>query len=296
MKVLILGGHSNLAQAIIRQALPSDQITLVARYRREGAEPADIIFVEDYAELPDSCFAGVTSVINCVGRATRGPNEDSLENVNVGIPVAAARQALEAGVRHFLQVSSLSIFGRAQFMDAGTEPAPVTPYGRSKLAAETLLKALCDDGLDLALMRFPILYGHGTGDKLIRLARIAMQLRWLPVPRPLPRRSTLHINNAAAVLLHVARNRLSGTLFASDGQPFDFQALAAAIWAERQRRIRLVSLPAAAFRPLRWATPGIYASLYASSVISREDDLSRSVGLPLDLADGLRDLVCNLPV
>ena len=56
------------------------------------------------------------------------------------------------------------------------------------------------DGLVVTLLRFPFLYGRGGGVKLRALARVMARLRFFPVPRRIPQRSFLHLENASAVI------------------------------------------------------------------------------------------------
>ncbi len=70
-----------------------------------------------------------------------------------------ARAAHAAGVPRFLLVSSLAVTGPTDPgwpKDESGEPDPVTPYGRSKRAAEDAVKAA---GIPFTIVRPPIVYG-----------------------------------------------------------------------------------------------------------------------------------------
>jgi UDP-glucose 4-epimerase len=270
---------------------------LVVRRPADPGEPdnGNVCVVDTYDDLPADCFQGIDVVVNCVGRTTPDPSGASLTHVNVDIPVAAARSAMRMNVRHFIQASSLSIFGHVHRIDRSTPVAPTSDYGRSKQLAEERLRVLADQGLRLAIVRLPMLYGSDIEGKLSRLARLMVKLRRFPVPPDLPRRSTLHIDNAATTVLALAESRSAGTFFAADARPFDLQAMATAIQSERGERVSLIRFPGWVFRVVRLVAPGVYASLYEPSVVDVDASSYPLVQLPVTLEDGLRTLVRHLP-
>lgn len=296
-RLLLLGGRSALARAIVRAGRDRCECRLVVRRPVDPGTMAHegVRIVDAYDDLPDDCFEGIDVVVNCVGRTTPDPSGASLIHVNVDIPVAAARSAMRMNVTRFIQASSLSIFGRAHRIDGSTPVAPVTEYGRSKQAAEERLAGLADEGLELTVVRLPVLYGRGIEGKLSRLARLMVKLRWLPVPHDLPKRSVLHVDNAAAAMLGLAESRLVGTFFASDACLFDLQAMAAAIRSESGKRVALIRFPEWTFRVLRLVAPNVHASLYEPSVVDVEPSSYPVAQLPVSLEDGLRALVRQLP-
>jgi nucleoside-diphosphate-sugar epimerase len=104
--------------------------------------------------------------------------------VNVDATMNLARQAVELGIRRFVFVSSVKVNGEITTDKpfTGTDiPAPVDPYGQSKLEAETALRALSrQSGLEVVIVRPPLVYGPGVRANFLRL----MQLVKLRVPLP----------------------------------------------------------------------------------------------------------------
>lgn len=296
-RLLLLGGRSALARAIVRMGSDRCECRLVVRRPADAHAMAqgDVRIVDAYDDLPDACFDGIDVVVNCVGRTTPDPSGASLTHVNVDIPVAAARSAMRMNAPRFIQASSLSIFGRAHRIGGATPIAPVSEYGRSKQEAEERLAALRKEGLELTVVRLPVLYGGGIEGKLSRLARLMLKVRWLPVPPDLPKRSVLHVDNAAAVILNLVESRRTGTFFARDALLFDLRAMAAAIQSESGKRVSLIRFPGWTFRVLRMVAPGVHASLYEPSVVDEEAFSYPVAQLPVSLEDGLQALVRQLP-
>jgi UDP-glucose 4-epimerase len=293
MTILVLGGSSRLAQSFIGRATGRHDLAIVVRRPPSIPFSGPVHLVERYDRLPPSCFQDVTAIVNCVGHAD--PRDGDLGSVNVEVPILAARAALESGVRRFIQLSSLSVHGEAPAIGQDTPLHPVTPYGKSKLDAEAGLSSLKAGGLEPTLLRVPILYGRGAGPKLIRLAQMMRRLGWFPAARSRPRRSVLHVDNAAAVLEHVIANGICGPVYAADREPFDLETMAAVIGSKSGREVRLVHVPDGLLTPLSAIARGLYVSLYCQSLIASQLNLSQAIEVPLTLQQGLGELLENLP-
>lgn len=249
-----------------------------------------MVVVDDYRAIPKSAFDGVTSVINCVG--TPLGDAVTLTAVNVDIAVKAARSARDADVCHFIQVSSLSVYGGATAIDATTRVAPVSNYGRSKAAADAALLALALPDFAVTVLRVPVLYGPGAAGKFGQLARAMTAFGAFPVFRPLARRSVLHLDNAAAAIAALlVEPASSGVRFATDHEVFTLDTLAAAVALVSGKGVRLVALPRAAAAIVRRATPAGFASLYQDSLVAPETALTRRLPLPITLAAGLASML-----
>lgn len=287
--VCILGANSRLARVFSYSMTGRFPLRKIA-----GAAPAtgpeEGAFYGDFRTLGPKAFEGCRAVVNFIG-ITSG----QLEEVNVAIPVDAAKAARQAGVPHFVQISSFAVYGGAETISFDVEPTPKGPYGASKLRADRALMDVTGGNLGLTIMRAPAFYGGpGGGGKIAILARFMAQVGFFPVPHPLPQRSVLNVRNGAAALAHILETKALGLQFAADHEPFDFAALASAVEAARGSRVRLFEIPASVLRPLGWLAPELYDSLFRSSLIARKDLVTREILLPVTLEDGLRALITNM--
>lgn len=290
MKVLVIGGNSRLAQAFLRHTGPDIQCRIAVRNDEGSEKQAETICVASYSELPDSAFESVDAVINCVGMQALPKDSDMMNEINVAVPRRAAEQAREAGVEHFVQVSSIYVYGDEAHIHSETPAAPDSTYGHSKLAADEALNSLRREGFIVTVLRIPILYGRGSPNRLRTLAHWMMRARFFVTPSKPPRRSILHLDNAAEILTAVLKHRPDRTVLAADDQDFNFAKLAEAIERHLGRRIHLIRLPNWVLAPIRYTLKSTYQRLFSSRFVTR-DELVASLALPVTMDEGLADLV-----
>lgn len=271
--LLVLGGNGRLADAL-RRYLPDG-----TRYAARTAIDPRCIAVGDYGAAPPALFAGTQTVINCAG-ITAG-DAATLHRANVEGAAHVAASARAAGARRFVHVSSFSVLGRARHIDAHTPAAPVSDYGRSKLAAEEALLALATRDFAVVPVRLPAIVGGGSRDKLRQLIALWLRVRRLPVPRTPVQRSMISIDLAAQVLAQVACGEERGVLHAADRSVFTYRDAAAAIADGTRRTVGTVALPDALIAPLERVAPGLFTSLYAPSVL--DPMCNQAARLPSDL-------------
>jgi nucleoside-diphosphate-sugar epimerase len=86
-----------------------------------------------------------------------------LRDVNVGGTATLLAAALEAGVRRAVFISSAVVYGIQRHPPATEEtpPAPIEPYGRSKVEAEDLCRAFGKRGLEVVVLRPQAFVGPG---------------------------------------------------------------------------------------------------------------------------------------
>src|SRR3546814_16262854 len=120
MRLLIIGGTSRLGRALAR-ACPS--ATSMVRCNADGDA---VVSVSGYHAARVSDFVGFDAVVNCAG-LVKGEVE-ALHDATVKSPGQLAARAFEAGVRHFVPVSSFAIHGRAGLFNDNT---PIEPNGHS---------------------------------------------------------------------------------------------------------------------------------------------------------------------
>lgn len=136
------------------------------------------------------------------------------DRVNHLLTVDVARKAKEAGVKQFIFLSSIIVYGESapagtdKLIGAETKPAPINFYGESKLLAEQDLAPLIDERFAVAILRLPMVYGAGCKGNFRLLQKAA---KILPVfPKSTGSRSMIYIDNLCECIRLVAEYELSG--------------------------------------------------------------------------------------
>lgn len=124
--------------------------------------------------------------------------------VNTDLAIEVAKNAKEAGVKQFIFMSSMIVygesapFGHTRMVDETTVPSPANFYGDSKWQADKGVRALAGDSFKVAVIRPPMIYGQGSKGNYPVLAKLAKKL---PVfPNVDNERSMLHIENLCEFL------------------------------------------------------------------------------------------------
>lgn len=131
-------------------------------------------------------FTGYDSVLHCAGIAhvkQIRKMESLYYKVNCDLAVAVANKAKSSGVKQFVFLSSMAVYGTSRSeIDETTipEPDPRDFYGCSKLKAEQELQKLADDKYKLCIVRPPMVYGKGCKGNFPRLCKLAKKTPIIP--------------------------------------------------------------------------------------------------------------------
>ncbi len=124
-------------------------------------------------------FKGVDAAFCVVGVAhikETSKNRHLYFDVNRDLVISIARAAKEAGVKQFILLSSMSVYGLVVgHIRKNTKPHPVTAYGESKLQADDAIKKLEDDSFKFVCLRAPMIYGHNCKGNYQALRKFALK-------------------------------------------------------------------------------------------------------------------------
>lgn len=127
--------------------------------------------------------------------------------VNTDLAVEVCKKAKVEGVKEFIFMSSMIVYGdsapygKKKVVDEHTVPHPANFYGDSKLQADVAVRDLADDKFKVVVLRPPMIYGKGSKGNYPTLAKLAKKL---PVfPRIENERSMLHIDNLCEFLCQI---------------------------------------------------------------------------------------------
>jgi nucleoside-diphosphate-sugar epimerase len=263
MRALVTGATgfvgSHLVEALRRSGA---QVTVLARSPEKAARLSDPGIHVVLGDLHDDAglqratrdqdvifhVAGVVAARS--EAAFLRANRDGTRNL-----VAAAERARSP---RFVLVSSLAAGGPAQRgrpLDGSESPHPVTAYGRSKLAAEEVVKA---SGLAWSVVRPPIVYGPRDREilKVFRIARLGVAPVFGDGTQEL---SAVHAGDLAAALRAVGSSEtaIGRTYAACHPEVFTSAELGRAIGAAMGRPVGTLRIPAMVGRAILTVTGSV---------------------------------------
>ncbi|MHB0914610.1 MAG: NAD-dependent epimerase/dehydratase family protein [Thermoleophilia bacterium] len=188
-------------------------------------------------------------------------DQNDMHSVNVLGSRRLAQAAAAAGATRLIFISSIEVYGKETIGEPFSEDDatnPETGYGSSKMEAECQLAHVANEaGLDLVILRVPIIYGQNrTGSTINLLRSLISKGMPLPVASVNNRRSYVHVDNLADAILMFCRNEdLPGEIYnVSDEPGLSTRELAGIVAAAMGREAHIVSLPR---NVLRLASIGI---------------------------------------
>jgi nucleoside-diphosphate-sugar epimerase len=234
MKVLVTGANSFVGLPLCRALYASGQgVTAAVRgLRTLECEPFQALPVGDLDEAADwtQALAGSNMVVHLAARVhvmndTEADPLTAFRAVNVEGTLNLARQAAASGVKRFVFVSSVKVNGESTTLGrAFTEadfPNPQDAYGQSKHEAERGLRQLsADSGLEVVIIRPPLVYGPGVKANFAALMR-AVQRGWpLPLGAVHNQRSLVALSNLVDFIITCITHPQAAnqTFLVSDGQ------------------------------------------------------------------------------
>src|SRR6267378_863299 len=276
MRVLVTGASGFVGTALCREMLARGHSVRAAvrRLTPPGALPSELhqILTPDIAADFDrrALVDGVDAIVHLAAIAHRtNPIEGEMLRVNCDSAVRLAEAA--AGlVRRFVFLSSVKVHGEDSGSGACGEDDALTPedsYGRSKLEAErALTETAARTGMELVIIRPPLVYGPGVKANFLRL------LSWVDSGLPLPfasvhnRRSLIYVGNLVDAIARCAvHSAARGPFLVSDEESVSTPELVSRIARALGRPARLVPAPPALLR-------------VAGMIAGRRDEIRRLTG------------------
>jgi nucleoside-diphosphate-sugar epimerase len=226
--ILITGAGGFVGTAVVAE-LAKQRVS----YRAVTREPRDGYFcIGDITPSTDwtAALEGVDAIIHLASRAhvmneTFADPAADLGSVNVGSTLNLARQAIQAGAKRLVFISSIKVNGESTQpgnpFTPEDKPNPQNPYAQSKLDAEQGLFAQCaESGLEVTVIRPPLVYGPGVK------ANFATMVDWVNRGIPLPlgavnnKRSFVFVSNLADLIIaSTTHPKAAGEVFlVSDGE------------------------------------------------------------------------------
>ena len=166
--------------------------------------------------------------------------------VNADLTIECAQKAKAEGIKQFVFMSSIIVYGESagigknRIITKDTPPAPANFYGDSKVKAEEGLQKLADDNFKVVILRPPMIYGKGSKGNYPLLSKFA---RKLPVfPDVKNSRSMLYIGNLCMFVSLMIKNEEQGIFFPQNAEYVRTSDMVQEIAKVHQKKILLVKV------------------------------------------------------
>ena len=237
----------------------------------------------------EKSFVGYDSVFHVAGIAHQKEtkkNATTYYSVNRDLAVEIAKKSKKDGVRQFIFLSSMSVYG----MDTGiitkeSIPNPKSHYGRSKWEAEQKIELLEDENFSVCILRPPMVYGKDCKGNFQKIKRIVEKFPIFPYVKN--KRSMIYIDNLSSFVRLCTDENLNGVFFPQNSEYVSTVDLAKGIGEAINKEIHLEYITGIAISFLRLFHPMLkkaFGTLIYDieetkkyCIVTKENSIKRSV-------------------
>ncbi|MDE1166963.1 MAG: NAD-dependent epimerase/dehydratase family protein [Pseudomonas sp.] len=259
MNILVTGATGFLGQAVSNAlaVLPGTQVLGTTR-GAAGSAPSQVplIAVGDISATTDwsAALQGIEVVVHIAARLNLATDTSAnplaeYRRTNLEGTLALARQALAAGVRRLIFISSVGVNGSVTTgtpFDEASVPEPDGDYARSKFEAEEGLRALVQGTtMDVVLIRPPLIYAAHARRNFPRLLKLVDSGLPLPFAALDNRRSMVALENLVDFIVLCTHHPDAGNqlFLISDGEDASTAQIVRYLAASMGRTPRLLPVP-----------------------------------------------------
>jgi len=228
---------------------------------------------------------GYDCIVHCAGKAhvmKKYENHDVFHLANTESTRLLAEQAAEVGVKRFIYLSTVKVNGESAYKIEDNKifknndiPKPQDDYSISKFKAERLLWEIsARTGLEVVVLRLPLVYGKDVKGNLARL----MKLIKLGIPLPLSlvqnQRSMIGIDNLINIIIKCIDHPIAAgkTFLVSDGDDLSTPELINYLATSMGHKARLFPFP-------------VFLLKLLGSITGKQKEINRLVGsLKVDIS------------
>jgi nucleoside-diphosphate-sugar epimerase/lipopolysaccharide/colanic/teichoic acid biosynthesis glycosyltransferase len=316
MKILVIGASGFIGSAVVAHLAeqPTFSVRAAVRTLTHSLSPAvDVFQVGGLEATTDwsAALKGIDVVVHAAARVhvmrevAANPLSE-FRKVNVDGTLNLARQAVAAGVKRFVFISSIKVNGEGTLLNkpyrADDSPTPEDPYGISKLEAEMGLRELAGEtGLDVVIVRPPLVYGPNVKGNFQSLIHLVDKGIPLPLGTIHNKRSLLALDNLVDFIVLVINHPAAANqiFLVSDGEDLSTTELLQRLAKALGRPSRLIPFPAKLL--------DVIAKLLGKQMIAQrlcgnlQVDISKAKDLlgwipPVTVDEGIKCCVCCAPV
>lgn len=185
-------------------------------------------------------FVDVDVVVHCAAIVHKKEAKFATlyDKVNYELTLDIAEKAKKKGVKHFVFMSTMAVYGKNEGeINANTPLQPITLYGESKLKAEMALKKLANEDFKISIIRPPMVYGRSCPGNYKKLRLLALKLPVFPLVEN--ERSFIYVENLAYFIWNIISENKQGTFMPMDSKTESTDTMAKYICSANNKEIKL---------------------------------------------------------
>jgi nucleoside-diphosphate-sugar epimerase len=220
---LLITGASGFVGSALCSSLRNSPNWGVTTLSFSNPSEQSIAYVFDESKIKQKLI-NVDVVIHLAGLAHQKQTTEAFTNVNLDLTTRFANLVVAHGVKRFVYVSSVKVNGEQTLEKSFSEfdiPQLEDAYGISKWQAEQgLLKIAKEKGLEVVIVRPPLVYGPKVKANFLALLKLACKKLPIPLGAIKNKRSMIYVENLVdALLLCATHPKAAGnTYLVSDGE------------------------------------------------------------------------------
>jgi len=220
----------------------------------------------------------------------QGAKKDKYYRVNVEQTIQLAKKAKESGVKQFIFMSTIKVYGEEADIayNENSNCNPVDYYGKSKLEAENKLLELESNDFIVSIIRTPIVYGYGVKGNIQNLIKLIKKVNVLPFKNINNKRSMVYIGNLCYLIDELILQRQKGVFLASDDETISTSSFIKLIAKNLNKKIYLIKIPLFEYM-LKHLKPNIYQRIYGSLIVNNQITKERlNLNNPYSIEEGIK--------
>ncbi|MFY4787720.1 NAD-dependent epimerase/dehydratase family protein [Aliarcobacter butzleri] len=250
-------------------------------------------FLKDDINSLDCRYLDAVFHLSALVHQMGGASASEYEKINVTQTLQLAKKAKESGVKHFVFMSTVKVYGEetnSKYTE-NTVCNPEDDYGKSKLKAEQELQKLEDENFKISIIRTPIVYGYGVKANIKNLINLVNKVPVLPFGKIKNKRSMVYIGNLSHLVDEIITQEKQGIFLACDDEPLSTSKLIELIAKNIEKKTYLIKIPF--FETLlKILKPSFHKRLYGSLEIDNTITKERlNLKNPYSVEDGVRFMI-----
>jgi len=290
MNILVVGGDSFVAQNFIKNTRNKYKIKIISR---EKTDFENEIVLKNFFKIEKKVFNNFDIVFNCAGIVHRKNAPEKLyKEINYKLVDYLIEKSKKAGIKKFIQMSTISVYGRKKKITTDTREKPINIYGISKHLADKALLKSQDEKFKVIIVRSPMIYGAGAPGNMMKLIKFVDKSLILPFKRVYNKRSFIYIKNLVYFINKAIEKDFSGKLLVSDKKPISTEQIINLIRKQMDRKNIMISIPSVFRKLIKKIKPNLYWKLFDNLIINNKDILKKlEINIPYKFEDGIEEMI-----